>query len=703
MNKFNRNILYFLVFILMFLSPKAFATLYGKAMDVDSITDQVIESEIRKGDVVSTSESFKNAVSGEKDKQDPDSFVIYNLKDPRLVNKGEPKLILQDRYLEKGKRFGTRLFERLDVGLFSGYHKIVPRGNIRVKEGSPIGLSIKYNFDRLHAVRVNYSYTSFEIEQTKNEFKHNEIGADFVYNLSSLLYGHNRGRLLNFSPVIGASYIFVSNNKISRGALKAQLGLNIDFRLTSSAHLFAEPYFAVVSDQVDLSAGSNPHRWDMMYGVRGGLIVRFNSESDSISRSNYNRNVFLEFAQGTTFFSANSLSLIQSSGRSYRLSVGKWFDPLMGLRLSGVVSYFNHAITSTPARKYMGVIVTPAYEHYARAAMFGGRLDLMLNVLNFFNGYRSKFYQPFSWILTAGVEYGYMLKMIPKSSVHLKTYYAGAVFGTQLAFNPDRFMSLYLEPSILLANYSVPYANAPEHKAKFTDKVFSLNLGVRVSRPEARERHEYNYEFQSRNFAGVMLGMIRNQHGNSFRGDGGFQWNAGVQVGREFLPCVAAKLQVDFQKVYNSDFMRYRVADGTIYKRSALFNEDVTLVNAKVLYMLNVTNLYQGYKAERRVNFFLEVGPSYIGVLKRKLSLYSGEIAGGENPTPILSDDDSGVNGVFALYGGGILDVKVSNRVHVMFEAAGQLLTKSRVFRPHYPNGYYDILMNTNLGVTYDF
>ena len=627
----------------------------------------------------------------------------FTIKDPRFVKKDEEKLILQNRYLEKGKKFGTRLFERLDVGLFSGYYKIAPRGNVRLKGGTPLGVNVKYNFDRLRALRLGYSYTTFEDEQTRSEIRHHEFDVDFMYNLSSLMYGHDRGRILSFSPVLGVGYVKAKGKNDNKGALKAQVALNMDLRLSPSAHLFAEPYFAIAGDQVDLSGDSNPHRWDMMYGVRGGLIIRFNSESDSLSRASYNHNFFTDFAQGITFFMGPGIGLTQSSGNSYRISIGRWFDPLMGLRLSGVVSYYTHAATTTPAERYMGFIVTPSYKSNARTSMYGGRLDLMLNVLNLFRGYRMQEYHPFSWILSAGFEYGFMDKVIPGSDVDLKTYYAGAVLGTQLIFSPEKNFSLFLEPTMLLANYSVPYTNAPDKKAKYMDKVLGVNLGVRLYCPPSRERGENTDVFEPRNFAGVVGGIIRDQHKSKYNSDGGFQWAGGVLVGREFMPCLAAKLQVEVQKIFHSDFVRYGVDDGTVYTRPALFNDELMLLNVKAMYMLNMSNLYFGYRNDRRVNFFLELGPSYVRTLKRMRTMYQQEMKGGVNPTPIQSSGNDGSTGAFAVAVGGMIDVKVAKRIHVTLEGGGQFLSKSKVFMTKDGDDQTDIIMNTNIGVTYDF
>lgn len=658
----------------------------------------------------------------------PDSIVIKNLKDPREVEKGETKYILQDRYLEKGRRFSTWLFDRMDVGMTSGYVQLAERGDHTVHGGVPIGVYLKYNINRLSAWRLGYGYTTFDVDGFGTKYgtlavrdhttlmKQHSLDADFMYNLSSYLYGHNAKRVLSASAVVGVGYINTSLTGERRNVLKGQLGLNFDFKLTPSSHLFVEPYVALASDQVDFSGETNAHRWDVMYGVKAGVGVNFNSRNADLADVNYNGNVFWELSQGVTFFPSEDVELAKSLGTSYRLSVGKWLDPYVGMRLSGCYTDFTSAVRRTAPRDYMGFRVIPSHESNLRTVLVGGRLELMVDVLNFFPAYRSRRNPLFSWQVSAGGEFGYLMKhvMEQRSSAReaqrrtMQTYYAGVVAGTQLLVRPDANTAVFVEPQVLLANYSVPYTNAPDYRAKYTDEVGMVNVGVRLSRPVKAERGQGGDAetgagpFVPYNFAGLVAGGLRDEHSSSWHADDKAQLSGGVCVGRAFASWFSAKLQVEYQQVSAPMRYSYGVDGGVVYGVPTMFNEDFMLINGKVAAMLNASSLYQGYDPRRRLNFFVEGGPAYVYVLKKEQSLYSQEMAGGENPTPVVGDT-SDKSGTFGVFGGVVADMRAWKNLHVHLEPYVQLLLKSRIFVGASSKASQDVFMGVNLGVTYRF
>lgn len=620
---------------------------------------------------------------------DIDSTVINRIQNPFNVKKGEKKYILQDRYLKPGKTFSKRLFDRLEIGLQTGYNVIHPRGGVKLKSGSPMGVFAKYNFTRLSALRFGYTNTDYELENGKNKIKHHDFSLDFMYNVSSLLYGHNPNRFFNFSGVIGVGYIRSVYNGRMGNSPKGYAGLNMDIRLSPGAHLFAEPYVAVTGDKVDFST-DNPHKWDMMYGARAGIALRFNPKDNTSSGESFDGSVFLDFSHGFTFFPSDDIDLMKSVGRSYKFGVGKWIDPYLGFRLSGSLQFYNSARIKAANNSANTLL----------AGMAGGRVEVLVDALNLIHR-DTTMTRRFGWNVSVGLEMGLLQKKVTFSSTRLRTYYTAPVISTQFLYTPPGAVSFYIEPSILFANYSIPYANRPEFRAKYTDRVYSFNIGARIARPAGSRRLHSNDVFESRTFIGLMGGLLSTIHPINISGDDKFQCSAGFAVGHEFSPYVAAKLQIDYQKAYSAKGLNFTVNGGTKYNRTALFNEDFTFLNIKALYMLNLCNLYQGYNSNRRLNFYLEGGPAYVAVINKEYGLFSGENINGTNPTPVISDTKN-TDGAFALTGGGLIDYKATDRLHLQFEATGQLLMKSRIFAVSSSIKRYSLLMNTNLGVAYD-
>lgn len=673
--------------------------------------DTVVQADEKQDSVI----VVKSEYSDEKAKRSNYLDSLANISapfvitDPRFVKRGETKYILQNRYMDVGKPFSNWLFDRMDVGVTSGYYRMAPRSDRKVEPGMPLGIYLKYNLNRLCAVRLNYTRTRYEVEGFGQEIEHNGLDVDFMYNLSSYLYGHNAKRVMSVSVVGGLGYVRTEFMGKKEKAYKAQGGLNLDFKLTPSSHLFVEPFLAVASDEIDHSLYSNAHRWDLMFGVKGGVGVNFNTKNDSLKNVNYNGNVFWEMGQGMTFFPSSDIGLTQSIGTDYTLSVGKWLDPCIGVRLSTSLKDFNWATYTTESRAYSGFIVIPEYETKVRTVMWGGRLELLLDVLNFFENYRKRRNPFFAWQLSFGGEFGFMWKhhlLEHQAEMNLKTTYVGVVAGSQFLIAPDNNTAVFVEPRMLLANYAIPYVNAPDYKKKFTDKLFSVNVGVRVSHPVKEDRPSEQPAFKPRTFVGVVAGSLRGQNLKKTKGDDKMQLSAGVIVGREFAPYVAAKLQVDYQSLGTTSMLQYAVNEGVMYEKPALFNENSTVINTKLSYMLNFSNLYQGYNPNRRLNVFLELGPSYVHILNKKYSLYSKEMAGGKNPTPVFEEEEKAKReekGSIGLYGSVFCSLQLRNHLHFVLNPYGQILSKPVIYNGLSLKYNHDYLMGLNVGVTYSF
>ena len=130
----------------------------NQEIDSLSTTDVKADSISSTGDSILIQSQYEN--SEEKlayvNRLDSISKITapFSIKDPRYVKKGEVKYILQDRYLKQNQPFSKRFFDRVEIGLQTGYNVIHPRGSVKLKSGSPMGVFAKYNFNRLSALRL---------------------------------------------------------------------------------------------------------------------------------------------------------------------------------------------------------------------------------------------------------------------------------------------------------------------------------------------------------------------------------------------------------------------------------------------------------------------------------------------------------------------------------------------------------------------
>ena len=155
-------------------------------------------------------------------------------------------------------------------------------------------------------------------------------------------------------------------------------------------------------------------------------------------------------------------------------------------------------------------------------------------------------------------------------------------------------------------------------------------------------------------------------------------------------------MQVELQGLRVVETRNYRVDEGRTY--SALFNEDFLLLHTKWAFMFNFSTLYQGYRADRRMNVFIEMGPSYIHAIGQRESFYSKEMIGGTNPR-IMTPYRLGRGGSWGMWGGVVVNAKISKNIDLLCESWVELLTKARFFAKRHK----EILKGTSLGVAYKF
>lgn len=102
------------------------------------------------------------------------------------------------------------------------------------------------------------------------------------------------------------------------------------------------------------------------------------------------------------------MGFFKTTGTGYKISVGRWFDPIVGLRLSATASEYYWSYNTTAATE-----ARPSYETRYKGSMFAGRLEGLVNPLNFFPYWR-QVRHPFEMNIAVGGEYGWLTKYIPE-------------------------------------------------------------------------------------------------------------------------------------------------------------------------------------------------------------------------------------------------------------------------------------------------
>lgn len=603
--------------------------------------------------------------------------------------------LMQKRYLERGMPFKAKHFyNHIFMGAMSGFDRIVPRGGV-TSRGLPFGVFIGNQFTRLHSLRLMATYTTWELPNTRYRMKQASIDLDYLFDFSSYLYGYNPYRRFSVSGLLGVGYLKNSYYGDRHDIFKGQVGLHLALGVGTNLQFFAEPYVAVATGELDVYDRPSVFNYDVMYGVRGGLSISLNSSEGYRRDSVYNGNLFFELAQGINCFANGDLPFLKTMGTSYQFSVGKWFDPVLGLRATASVSDYYWASTKDPAS-----VGKPEYETLCKGALFSGRLEAMINPLNFFRSMRERDYHPFDINLIGGAEYGWKMNPMEGAPVSLRCRYWGGTAALQLLYNADAGTSVFIEPRYIHGIYKVPYMNAAMDK-KFIDQFVLLSAGVRISRPLKKVRMQYaGDQFVPYFFVGGSFGGNKHMRTLNTRGDGSFNYQASINGGYHLNPYVGFRLRMEYLNFSRNARTPYTVDLMGMNKTfSALWKQYNGYFQAQLDYLLNLTNVYQGYNANRKLNIYALFGPGYSVCVNQRGKIYSKELSVGENPRPILSDTKG--NGAWSLTGGVLVDYKIHPNWSIFVDPQIQYYLKSNFIGGGSTSRLKDFFMKFSIGCSY--
>ena len=181
----------------------------------------------------------------------------------------------------------------------------------------PVALSLGYEFNRHSGLRLSGTYVQIPRKHTRADLQSFGLDLDYMFNLTNYLYGYNPRRVFNFGLVPGIGFIYARRHNEHSATLKAQLGLHLGFFLGQTTELYAEPWFGLTDDKVNLST-NNPAAYDVLYGLRVGAAVRLRPHNRSNIPDSTNHKPFFEFSQGFTELHTESYRKILS-GEGFRI------------------------------------------------------------------------------------------------------------------------------------------------------------------------------------------------------------------------------------------------------------------------------------------------------------------------------------------------------------------------------------------------
>ena len=545
---------------------------------------------------------------------------------------------LQDRYIAKGDTFRHRFLDHLSLGFVTGVAQVAPKGGRSMDWGIPVGGMVGYEFNRLHGIRGSFFHTNYEMNDESGTVKQWEVDVDYMFNLTNYLYGYNRRRMFHVSPTVGLGYVHSTYQNERASIFKGQLGVNVGVGLGRNARFFVEPFVAGLSDEADHSADENVSKFDIQYGVKAGLAVNLDNTNDYYnSEVVYTRGFFYEIAQGATFYQSDDLGFFKTAGTSYKIAVGRWFDPIVGLRLSATGSeyYWSYKLSQPSLSR-------PSYETRYKGSMFAGRLEGLINPLNF-SPYWRQVRHPFEMNVALGGEYGWLTKYVPDTENGLKCNYAGFTGALTFLYNLDKETAVFVEPRVVVANFREPYVNV-NREASFTETSAMIQAGFRLCAANRKERASWGkYIFVPHFFTGLQVGGLKHMRSVNTVGDFALNYSGKFYLGYHLSRFATLKAAIEYETLNENKYDTYVVDFMGVEKQfTALWRYRYRFLNFKLAYMLNLSNIYQRYDLKRKFNFYVEAGALYTKCQSDGAEIYSGELEVGENPRPMSGKMSSG-------------------------------------------------------------
>ena len=581
---------------------------------------------------------------------------------------------------EKDSLFTKVWWKRLYGGV--GFGMMGMTDNIDRVSNIALEAYLGYRFSPVNSLRVHFNYAPYRYSTGYNAATALGVGVDYMANLTNYVMGNSRKRIMDAGLFLGAGVKFTDMELPSKVNPYLRMGAHAELHLSKRVSLFVEPYVGLHRQTSVLYGRSTPESWNVMYGFGGGLQMALDERDDYfVSADSTYEDFFLDVSSGISI-PGTSGGIFHRAGTGYQVAVGSWVNPMMGFRL-GISAQTHNWSATTETIKNVPMRVANAQ------TLMSGRLELMLNPLNFIPAWRNKDTHLFDLNVLMGGDYGWNIKGgVSNAPDGFHCYYYGFTGAVQGLYRINRRGTyLFVEPRFLSAMYSIPYANTP-NSLFVAEKSFTLSLGTRVYMTKPGFKTEPRGTFVPNWWIGADFGGVKLQHGTSFHPQGDMSFNPAVSasLGFEWKTYAAFRAQVAYQRMGESTGARYLGVDnnGNIVSGDGFWDNRYDMLDVRLAYMLNINNMLQGYDLSRKFNLWLTAGPSVTMMMGEKNRWVEGQ----QHPLPELQQiqvDNRRVGRVSpGLTASVMASMEVARNLDVTLEAMGQ----------------YNFISNVNPGVS---
>ena len=482
----------------------------------------------------------------------------------------------------------------------------------------------------------------------------------YMLNVNNFLQGYNPNRRFNLWLIGGPAltWIVSENNTFVEGQNATYKPLR-DIELSTSRSGRVSPAVSMsmmasmaVAKDVDVTAevmgqynfvhatnpGSNPIMNNLKYGFTVGgryYIKPFKLNIlDEFKSQPWHSGWQLEGSYGWAL-PMDTKNAFRSSGSAMYASLGYWFNSLLGARLGigGNQTYWTENSVSAVKEPVSGVTVHAPYTVYKSQTAVGGRMELMLNPLNLLKSRREAEAAPrWDMNMSLGMNFGGILKVQGMSRG-----YVGFTGAVSALYRLSNTVQLYVEPRYDSYSYNV-YNKEIMSNESFSDRMFTVSVGARISRPVQQTEDTEDKELLAGAHRGWWTAV-------SLGGSKMMQTLRVSSGGTTLNPSFALSAGYDFTRLHGmslqlSTDIHSRQRPGQPYSvrsyglernYTGMVDSRYSMMDVRLMYMLNMTNLWTGQDRRNALDVYLQFGPSVSTILSESNRLADGELAGGSD------------------------------------------------------------------------
>lgn len=557
----------------------------------------------------------------------------------------------------------------LNMGL--GYEKIAdnPSG-YKINPLGQASIGLGYQFNKFSSLRLSGEFgvgfsDTIRLQTNRRYIGHIGGKLDWLYDVSSFIGGYKPNRFMSVNTLFGVggrytfkgSYTGESDNCFLP---EFHTGLQFRFLMTPQTILNVEPYVGIAKDNIDLSEKIAPNwrTFNVFYGVN--LSVDYYMTNHLTDEANlrylniYERHMpekdkpyeeihndwlaakdtlvyawrkpfFMSFGMGAVAVQGTYIMGRYTVGHTERISLGKWFSPSIGARLSIGMSDIKSEYTNKKNKSIPGVTSSYNYRLQSHNMYPTAVATVLFNPFGFTKKYDWDNPVGMHFIFSGGYD---VIKRWKTTVENNRSFLYEAGMQAWCRLSPD--LQLYLEP-----RYSKIYFLREESKRKWDhENMVSVDLGMTMlirSRKYGNhlkgvgsEKSYFtlggglgsNFQMKNWNIASAGRGSYK-----EYPKTGGFNWNLEFVGAYHFNKMHSIRTNIEFMEFYNSQNNWVAFYKGLRYIKGgrAVVNHTYLLGLASLDYQLNLTDLMSGYRQNRHWNLELFFGPStYLELLHFK-------------------------------------------------------------------------------------